>query len=137
MTAELPGLTVGVAPPAALPPPLRTDVAGFIGATRRGPIGTPVRVESLNDYRDVFGDLDPAAATSYAVRGYYENGGELAWIIQGGRGRDDGHGRVERRRPGRLPAGHGVPGGRHQPGKLGRGRPGDDLVPVRQPGRTG
>ena len=82
MTAELPGLTVGVAPPAALPPPLRTDVAGFIGATRRGPIGTPVRVESLNDYRDVFGDLDPAAATSYAVRGYYENGGELAWITR-------------------------------------------------------
>ena len=82
MTAELPGLTVGVAPPAALPPPLRTDVAGFIGATRRGPIGTPVRVESLNGYLDVFGDLDPAAATSYAVRGYYENGGELAWVTR-------------------------------------------------------
>ena len=82
MTTELPGLTVDVAPPPVLPPPLRTDVAGFIGATRRGPIGTPVRVESLNDYRDVFGDLDPAAATSYAVRGYYENGGELAWVTR-------------------------------------------------------
>jgi Bacteriophage tail sheath protein len=82
VTAELPGLTVELARPAPLPPPLRTDVAGFIGATRRGPIGTPVRVESLNDYRDVFGDLDPTAATSYAVRGYYENGGELAWIIR-------------------------------------------------------
>jgi phage tail sheath protein FI len=83
MTAELPGLTVELARPAQLlPPPLRTDVAGFIGATRRGPIGTPVRVESLNGYRDVFGDLDPTAATSYAVRGYYENGGELAWVIR-------------------------------------------------------
>jgi hypothetical protein len=82
VTAELPGLTVGVAPTAVLPPPLRTDVAGFIGATRRGPVGTPVRVESLNNYHDVFGDLDPAAATSYAVRGYYENGGELAWVIR-------------------------------------------------------
>ena len=71
-----------MAPPAVLPPPLRTDVAGFIGATRRGPIGTPVRVESLNGYRDVFGDLDPGAATSYAVRGYYENGGELAWVTR-------------------------------------------------------
>lgn len=82
MTAELPGLTVDVAPPAPLPPPLRTDVAGFIGAARRGPIGTPVRVTSLNDYHDVFGDLDPAANTSYAVRGYYENGGELAWVVR-------------------------------------------------------
>ena len=83
MTAELPGLTVEVAAPSAvLPPPLRTDVAGFIGATRRGPVGIPVRVESLNGYHDVFGDLDPDAATSYAVRGYFENGGELAWIIR-------------------------------------------------------
>ena len=83
MTVELPGLTVEVvAPPAQLPPPLRTDVAGFLGATRRGPPGTPVRVESLNGYRDLFGDLDPSAATSYAIRGYYENGGEQAWVIR-------------------------------------------------------
>ena len=82
MTAELPGLTVDVAPPAPLPPPLRTDVAGFIGATRRGPVGTPVRVTSLNDYQNVFGDLDPGAATSYAVHGYYENGGQLAWVVR-------------------------------------------------------
>jgi phage tail sheath protein FI len=83
VTAELPGLTVEVAaPPAALPPPLRTDVAGFMGATRRGPVGIPVRVESLNGYHDVFGDLDPDAATSYAVRGYFENGGELAWVVR-------------------------------------------------------
>ena len=83
MTAELPGLTVEVAaPPAVLPPPLRTDVAGFIGATRRGPIGTPVRVDSLSGYHDVFGDLDPDAATSYAVRGYFENGGGPAWVIR-------------------------------------------------------
>jgi phage tail sheath protein FI len=83
VTADLPGLTVEVAaPPAVLPPPLRTDVAGFIGATRRGPIGTAVRVEGLNEYHDVFGDLDPAAATSYAIHGYFENGGELAWVTR-------------------------------------------------------
>jgi phage tail sheath protein FI len=83
VTIELPGLTVEVAaPPAVLPPPLRTDVAGFLGATRRGPIGTPVRVEGLNGYRDVFGDLDAAAASSYAVRGYYDNGGDLAWVTR-------------------------------------------------------
>ena len=82
MTVELPGLTVQAAPPAALPPPLRTDVAGFLGATRRGPIGTPVRVEGLTGYRDVFGDLDPGALTSYAIQGYFSNGGDLAWVVR-------------------------------------------------------
>ena len=83
MTVELPGLTVQVAaPPAALPPPLRTDVAGFLGATRRGPVGTPVRVQGLTGYRDVFGDLDPGALTSYAIQGYFANGGDLAWVVR-------------------------------------------------------
>jgi uncharacterized protein len=83
VTVELPGLSVEVVALASvLPPPLRTDVAGFLGATRRGPVGTPVRVESLNGYRDLFGDLDSSAATSYAVHGYYDNGGELAWITR-------------------------------------------------------
>ena len=83
MTAGLPGLTVQVAAPLGeLPPPLRTDVAGFVGATRRGPVGTPVRVEGLTGYREVFGDLDPGATTSYAIRGYYENGGDLAWVVR-------------------------------------------------------
>jgi phage tail sheath protein FI len=83
MTAVLPGLTVEVVPPpAGLPPPLRTDVAGFVGATRRGPLRIPVRVEGLTGYRDQFGDLAADATTSYAVRGYFENGGELAWIVR-------------------------------------------------------
>ena len=84
MTVELPGLTVQVAAPSVqLPPPLRTDVAGFLGATRRGPAGMPVRVEGLNGYRDVFGDLDPNALTSYAIQeGYFPNGGDLAWVVR-------------------------------------------------------
>jgi phage tail sheath protein FI len=83
VTVELPGLTVEVVrPPEDLPPPLRTDVAGFLGATRRGPLGTPVRVEGLTGYRDQFGDLDPGASASYAIRGYFQNGGELAWVTR-------------------------------------------------------
>ena len=83
MTVELPGLAAEVAaPPAALPSPLRTDVAGFLGATRRGPVGQPMRVEGLTGYREVFGDLDAGGLTSYAVQGYFDNGGELAWVIR-------------------------------------------------------
>lgn len=85
MTAELPGLTVTVAPPpGVLPPPLRTDIAGFLGATRRGPLGVPVRVEGWTGYRDMFGDLDPGSVTSYAVHGYFDNGGQLAWVTRVG-----------------------------------------------------
>jgi hypothetical protein len=82
VTVELPGLAVEVPPPAQLPPPLRTDVAGFLGATRRGPIGTPVRVEGLTGYQEVFGDLAPGSSTSYAIRGYFGNGGDLAWVTR-------------------------------------------------------
>jgi phage tail sheath protein FI len=83
VTVELPGLTVELPPPPAqLPPPLRTDVAGFLGATRRGPVGTPKRVEGLTGYRDVFGDLAPGASTTYAIRGYFQNGGDLAWVTR-------------------------------------------------------
>ena len=41
-----------------------------------------MRVESLTGYRDVFGDLDPGALTSYAIQGYFSNGGDLAWVIR-------------------------------------------------------
>ena len=135
MTAELPGLTVEVVPPPEdLPPPLRTDVAGFLGATRRGPLGEPVRVEGLTGYRDLFGDLDSAAATSYAVRGYFENGGELAWVVRvGGTGTPATAEWSVADLTGFPATGYRVVA--TQPGDMGRRRPGDDLVPVGQPGR--
>ena len=33
------------------PSPLRTDVAGFVGRTRRGPVAEPVRVEGWREYQ--------------------------------------------------------------------------------------
>ncbi len=59
---------------------LRSDIAGFIGPTRRGPIGRPVRVDGVRDFRRVFGDLDRDHDTTYAIRGYFENGGNVAWV---------------------------------------------------------
>lgn len=84
---SLPGLTVEAAPPPAEPDPLRTDVAGFIGRARRGPLadsGGPVavRLAGQNDWLRNFGGLDNRASTPYAVRGYFENGGQIAWLIR-------------------------------------------------------
>jgi hypothetical protein len=80
--AIAPGLRFEVQEPAPEPSPLRSDVAAFIGPTRRGPIGVPMRVEGLREYERLFGKLDRKLDTSYAIRGYFENGGEVAWIMR-------------------------------------------------------
>lgn len=77
-----PGLYYEVLRPQAEPQPLRSDIAGFVGRTRRGPIGVPIRVEGWREFLHFFGGLDDSADTPYAVRGYFENGGQLAWIIR-------------------------------------------------------
>jgi uncharacterized protein len=62
--------------------PLRTDVAAFLGRTRRGPVGTPLRVESWNDVLGAFGPPDGSSALPYALRGFFENGGRTAWVLR-------------------------------------------------------
>ena len=80
--ATIPGLyfTVGARP--VQPSPLRSDVAGFIGPTRRGVPGKLVRVEGWRAYMREFGGLDPKSDTPYAIRGYFENGGEVAHVVR-------------------------------------------------------
>jgi phage tail sheath protein FI len=78
----VPGLFFTVSPPQAKPSPLRSDVAGFIGRTRRGPVGQPIRVEGWRGYQRVFGGLASEAVMTYAMRGYFENEGEVAHVIR-------------------------------------------------------
>lgn len=80
--ARAPGLGFEVVRPADDRSALRSDIAAFVGPTRRGPIGVPRRVEGWREYRREFGDLDYAVDTPYSIRGYFENGGEVAWIIR-------------------------------------------------------
>jgi hypothetical protein len=62
--------------------PLRTDIAAFVGRTRRGAVGVPQRVEGWRGYARTFGALQSDCVTPYAVRGYFENGGDIAWIVR-------------------------------------------------------
>jgi hypothetical protein len=80
--AALPGLTVEVLRPLAEQSPLRNDVAGVIGRTRRGPVGVPVRVTGRRDLEAEFGGLDARFATGYSLRGYFENGGEVLHVVR-------------------------------------------------------
>jgi len=83
-----PGVVFSVKPPVPELSPLRTDVAGIIARTERGPFETDpnarpplVRVEGLRGFERLFG-APTQDATGYAVRGYFENGGELLWVAR-------------------------------------------------------
>ena len=62
--------------------PLRSDVAGFAGRTQRGPVGRPLRVEGWRAFTREFGGLEKDLITPYSLRGYFENGGQVAHVIR-------------------------------------------------------
>jgi hypothetical protein len=80
-----PGVYFEVARPRPQPSPVRSDVAGVLAHTRRGPLGRLVRVEGWRQFLRIFGGLVPGVMSPYAVRGYFENGGEVAhvWRVAG------------------------------------------------------
>jgi hypothetical protein len=80
--AQLPGITFEVQPPREEQAPLRTDIAGFAGETRRGPVGVPRRIEGWQQFLETFGDVIEEADLGLALRGYFENGGEVVHVIR-------------------------------------------------------
>jgi uncharacterized protein len=81
ITTDLPGYYVVPPITVPVPSPLRTDVAGFAGRALQGPVGEPILVRSHEEYKLYFG---PAifGRLGGAVRGYFDNGGELAWVAR-------------------------------------------------------
>ncbi len=86
-------------PPTAVLP--RMDVAGFVGFAAAGPIDTPVPVEDIARFREIFGPdpelaWDPARGTTTrghlggAVEAFFGNGGRRCWVVRvAGRGDAD------------------------------------------------
>lgn len=62
--------------------PLRTDVAGFVGLASRGPLHTPVKIESQTQFTTVFGGPIAQAYLAYAVQGFFANGGATCWVVR-------------------------------------------------------
>jgi hypothetical protein len=60
----------------------RTDITGFVGIARRGPLFTPVRVESWGDFLTVFGAHTPSGYLAYGVQAFFANGGRTAWVVR-------------------------------------------------------
>src|SRR3954468_10326895 len=61
---------------------LRTDVAGFVGVAERGPLDTPVRVTSWEQFTSAFGGLLADAHLAWAVKGFFENDGIACWVVR-------------------------------------------------------
>lgn len=58
-----------------------TSTAAFIGPAAAGPLNTPTKVTSWDDFRRTFGETPLAGFYLwYAVRGFYENGGRVCYV---------------------------------------------------------
>ena len=77
-----PGLYYDAEPAPAAPSPLRSDIAGFVGRTRRGPVGQAVRVTGWRECKLVFGGLADDANTPFSLQGYFDNGGDVAHVVR-------------------------------------------------------
>ena len=61
---------------------LRTDIAGFVGIAARGPIHTPMPIESWHQFEAYFGGFTGQGYLAYAVRAFFENGGRRCWVVR-------------------------------------------------------
>ena len=61
---------------------VRTDIAGLVGLAGRGPVDTPVPIQSWRQYQSYFGGFSGSAYLAYAVRGFFENGGHRCWVVR-------------------------------------------------------
>jgi phage tail sheath protein FI len=62
-----------------------TSTTGFVGPTRKGPIGdTPEIITSLGDFQRIYGGLDNLTSglnyVAHAVRNYFDNGGSRLYV---------------------------------------------------------
>ncbi len=91
--ARLPGIRFEAQAPPVLEALPRMDVAGFVGYAASGPLHTPVLVEDVGRFHDVFGqDLALAwdrergelarAQLAPAVRAFFRNGGRRCWVVR-------------------------------------------------------
>lgn len=62
--------------------PLRTDITGFVGIARRGPLHRALPVESWRQFVAHYGDFAGTGYLAYAVRAFFENGGARCWIVR-------------------------------------------------------
>jgi uncharacterized protein len=61
---------------------VRTDITGFVGLAERGALHQPVQIESWRQFQARFGDFVAYGFLSYAVKGFFENGGRTCFVVR-------------------------------------------------------
>lgn len=61
---------------------VRMDIPGFAGICERGPVDTPLCINSLKEFTFYFGDPVPDGILAYSVRGFFESGGQTCYITR-------------------------------------------------------
>ncbi len=59
-----------------------TSITAFVGRALRGPVNTPVRVQSFAEFSRLFGGLWQPAPLGYAVNQFFQHGGSDALIVR-------------------------------------------------------
>ena len=70
-------------------PPIQgvgTSTAAFIGPARSGDLDTPTKLASWDAFQEQFGPPVSGFFMWYAVRGYFENGGQICYIVRASNG---------------------------------------------------
>jgi len=60
----------------------RTDIAGFVGIAEKGPLNSPVRIESWKQFQATFGTYIPQGYLAYAVNGFFANEGKVCYVVR-------------------------------------------------------
>jgi phage tail sheath protein FI len=59
-----------------------TSITAFVGRANRGPVDTPITINSYADYDRTFGGLWAQSTMSFAVNDFFANGGSQAVIVR-------------------------------------------------------
>jgi hypothetical protein len=82
-----PGVYIDEFAPGAPIQGVGTSTAAFIGPAAAGELNTPTKITSWDRFREVFGEQPlPGFFLWYAVRGFFENGGQVCYIVRASNG---------------------------------------------------
>ena len=63
-------------------PNIRTDIPGFVGIAEKGPLNIAVRLTSFKQFNSIFGNFILQGYLAYAVNGFFENGGDICYVVR-------------------------------------------------------
>jgi uncharacterized protein len=82
-----PGVYIDEFAPGAPIEGVGTSTAAFIGIATKGDLDTPTKLTSWQQFRALFGEEpSPGFYLWYAVRGFFENGGQVCYVVRASNG---------------------------------------------------